>query len=59
VGEPLLTHVFVEGSFEALLNMLKYERNWFLKREITCVGDTDINRMKAQLPKAEVVCGCV
>lgn len=30
-----------------------------MKREITCMGDTAINGMKAELPKAEVVCGCV
>jgi hypothetical protein len=30
-----------------------------LKREIKCIGDTAINGIKAELPKAEVVCGCV
>jgi len=30
-----------------------------LKREIKCIGDTAINGIKAELPKAEVICGCV
>jgi hypothetical protein len=30
-----------------------------LKREITCIGDTVIKGKQAEIPKAEVVCGCV